>query len=530
MTHRETKRFHHYLSEHIGLLGKIFGLVLFLVILLMPSPEGLPPNAQRLAAITLLMASLWFTQAIPIAATALIPVFAFPILEIQPSATVSIAYINKNIFLFLGGFIIALGIERWNLHKRIALHIVKTLGTSLQRIVLGFMLATGFLSMWISNTASSLLMLPIGLAILVSLEDLLPKTDGENSTSPSPLHHFSIVLMLAIAYSASIGGLSTLVGTPTNLQYVDLWEKTYPQGPEISIGKWIFAIFPMSLLFLFITWRILVFGMKTPDGLSHIKKNYFGEKIKELGRPKQAEILMFIIFASTALLWMTRTGLVINGYTILPSWQQFVPKGVDDSTVAMGMAVLMFFVPATKENKNGEKEKTVYLMDWSTSEKLPWGILLLLGGGFALAGGFKDTGLSIWLGEYFGEMTEGWPLWVIILSICLLMTFLTEFTSNVATIAALLPILVGTATKMEIDPRLLMIPATISASCAFMMPIATPPNAIVFGSGRIPMGSMIRYGFILNILGAFLITLCMYWFIIPMMEISVTGTPEWMKK
>ncbi len=517
------------------LAGLAAGLALFLMILALPGGD-LPQPAQRLAAVTVLMAALWISHSLPIAVTSLIPLAAFPLLGIQTADVVSKAYIDKNIFLFLGGFIIALGIEKWGLHQRMALHIVRILGTSPRRMVLGFMLATAFLSMWISNTASTLLMLPIGLALLSSLDklplDLKALTPAEvdqleESREPA-LAKFMTVLLLGIAYSASIGGFTTLVGTPTNVTFLNVWKDSFPQGPEISAGQWMLAVTPLGVLYLILAWAYLTWSLPRLPGSENLDRGFFTDRLKQLGPPQRGEYLMLAVFATTALLWMFRKPLTFGEVTLLAGWQGWVTEltgatGLHDSTVAMGMALLLFIIPA-RRNAWGQTE---YLMDWKTAERLPWGILLLIGGGFALAGAFSSTGLSEFLGRAFARSVHNWPAWLLVAGVCLLLTFLTELTSNVATVATLVPVLASTAVEIGLDPRLVMIPATIAASCAFMLPIATPPNAIVFGSNRIEMNQMIRTGTALNLLGVVLITAAMFLLIVPQLGVSLETIPDW---
>lgn len=509
------------------------------VFLILSPPLGdLTRDAQNVAGVTVLMATLWITQALPIPVTSLIPLVAFPVLKIQTAKDVSQAYIDQNIFLFMGGFIIALGIEKWGLHKRIALHIVRILGTSPRRMVLGFMLATGFLSMWISNTASTLLMLPIGLALLSSLSNLPSPTETlsqEELTKwedqkDAALDRFITVLLLGIAYSASIGGFTTLVGTPTNVTFLGIWQKDFSQGPLISAGQWMLAVTPLGVLYLLMAWWYLTRGLPIIPGSENLDRGFFTQRIHELGRPKRAEWLMLIVFITTALLWVFRTKLTVGTVEVFRGWQTWffdkewlAKKGIHDSTVAMGMAILLFMIPA-RRNPSGKME---YLMDWETARKLPWGILLLIGGGFALAGAFEVTHLSRFLAQEFSGLVEGWPAWLLVASTCLLLTFLTELTSNVATVATIVPVLGTMAITLGLDPRLVMIPATIAASCAFMLPIATPPNAIVFGSNRIEMGQMVRTGVALNLLGVVLITTATFLLIVPQLGISLEGIPEW---
>ena len=343
---------------------------------------------------------------------------------------VSKSYINKNIFLFLGGFIVALGIEKWGLHRRIALHIIRILGTSLKRVVLGFMFATAFLSMWISNTASTLLMLPIGLALVSSLREISTEDDSELETSSNEklLNHFATVLLIGIAYAASIGGFTTLVGTPTNVTFVQIWSETFPQSPEISVGDWMINMIPLGSVLLLCAWGVLIWNIPNQLEGQSIDRSFFTKRLRALGRMSQAETLMLFVFLITAFLWIFRKPLEFGEYQLVEGWGKSMELGllkmgadaklaetaVHDSTVAMLMALLMFFLPAgTKPN-----DRTEYLMDWETAEKLPWGILLLIGGGFALASAFQSTGLSKWLGEELTKHIADWPIWAIIAAVC----------------------------------------------------------------------------------------------------------------
>jgi sodium-dependent dicarboxylate transporter 2/3/5 len=527
--------------------GLVIGPVLFAIILLMPLPAGMTVEARRLLATTALMSAWWLTQAIPIAATSLIPVLMFPLLGIQSPDTVSSAYINKLVFLFLGGFIIALGIERWGLHQRIALHIVRVLGTSLRKVILGFMVATAFLSMWISNTASTLLMTPIAVALVISLQDAMAGRNDDSSSSGSgenrfdrngPLGPFGISLMLGIAWSASIGGMTTLVGTVTNVQFVSLWESRFADGPQISAGGWLAAFGPIGIVMLLVTWGILTFRMKTP-GEGVVDRKFFSDRLKAIGKPTRSEWLMFGVFLATAMLWTFRRPLEFGDVTLLGGWESIVkwfvfdilqadeavfPKGfVHDSTVAVGMAILMFILPGER-TASGQPQR---LMDWQTAQKLPWAILLLVGGGFAIASAFQETGLAEWVGDAFAGTVHGWPIWALVAAICFMLTFLTEFATNVVVVSVIMPVLAEASLKLNIDPRLIMLPAAASASCAFMLPIGTPPNAIVFSSGVLSMGDMARKGFILNLIGVVLLTLATVFYLVPHLGLSTGGLPDW---
>lgn len=525
--------------------GTILGAVLFLIVLLMPTPAGMSPEAQRLLAVTALMSSFWLTQAIPIGATSLIPIVAFPLLGIQRPDDVSSAYINKMTFLFLGGFIIALGIERWGLHQRMALHIVRVLGTSLKKVILGFMLATAFLSMWISNTASTLLMTPIAIALVVSLQDAIGGKTTQDAEAlkathgvdrNGPLGPFGISLMLAIAWSASIGGLTTLVGTVTNVQFVGLWEKAFPDGPDISAGEWLMAFAPVGLVLILLAWGMLTFRMPTPT--SGVQRSFFTDRLKNLGSPSRAEWLMLVVFAATALLWTFRKPLQFGSEPLMPGWgslvswflteklgatAEFANGAVHDSTVAIGMSLVMFLLPSG-QSKDGRSQR---IMDWETAVRLPWQILLLVGGGFAIAAAFEQTGLAEWVGDAFATTVSSWQTWAIILAVCFMLTFLTEFATNVVVVSVILPVLAEASLRLNVDPRLLMLPAAASASCAFMLPIGTPPNAIVFSSGILTMGDMARKGFLLNLIGVVLMTLATVFYLVPSLGISTTGLPEW---
>ena len=530
-------------SNNVAWLRPVAGIAaLLLIILTALTPTGLSPAGQRLAAVVFLMAVWWVTQAMPIAATSLLPLALFPLLGIQSAKIVGQTYLSDSSFLYLGGFIIALGIERWGLHRRIALLTVAAVGTSPKRIVLGFLLATFGLSMWISNTATTLLMLPIAAALIATLEKLRTSaavhhaTDpgaGESELPPADRHfsHFAMALTLGIAYAASIGGLATLVGTPTNIAFVNIWKAQFPDSPVISAGQWMLTWTPFGFVFLLFTWQLLVWGLKTPSGFESLNRSFFVNRLRELGPIRFGEFVMLALFVTTALLWIFRTDFKFGEPVLIPGWNRLTAgwlqhwgltakesmEYVTDATVAMTVALLTFLIPVERTSSGNFR----FLMDWETASQLPWEILLLFGGGFAIAGAFESTKLSVWVGEVFSHVAAGQPVWVLVVAVCLLLTFLTEFTSNVATVNAVLPIIAATSVALEVDPRLLMIPATISASCAFMLPIGTPPNAIVFGTGRIQMGQMARYGLIMNLAGVVLATIATLWLMVPQLNIRL---------
>lgn len=453
------------------------------------------PKVTATFCIALLMAVWWITEIVPLAITSLLPVALFPLFGIMDGKAVSATYFNDVIFLFMGGFLVALAMERWNLHKRIALSILAFTGVSPARILLGFMASSFFLSMWISNTATVMMMLPIVMSIIGQLDSYM---NSRNSTK------YSAGLLLGIAYSASIGGMATLVGTPPNLSLSRIYTIYFPQLPEISFSGWIIFALPVSLILFGITWVYLFLSFRPKKGeWIDIDRDTFHNQLKEMGKTGFEEKVVFVTFALLALLWIFRADLTI-GTTVIPGWSSIFPIAsfINDGTVAIFMALILFIIPS-------RSEKGAKILDWPTASKLPWQILLLFGGGFALATGFKESGLSLWFGGQLAGVASLHPI-LIIFVISLFITFLTELTSNTATTEMILPILAGIAITTNINPLLLMIPATMSASMAFMLPVATPPNAIIFGTSRITVGQMAKTGLFLNLVGAVIITLMMY--------------------
>ncbi len=495
--------------------GAYFGFLTFLVILFAFHPVPEQPLVGRMAAVVALMAILWITEAVPLAATSLIPIVAFPTLGILDGSQIAKAYVNSIIFLFIGGFLIALSMEKWNLHRRIALNIIHLIGKRADTLILGFMVASAFLSMWISNTATAVMMLPIGLAIAGKMEEQF----GKDRTHP-----LMLALMLGIAYGCSIGGVATLVGTPTNLAFVRIFKEIYPEAPGVSFGQWLILGIPYSLLLLGITWFLLtrVF-CRFDKGLS-LDRAIIKKELNSLGAMGFEEKAITVVFVTTALLWTFRRDLQLGNFT-LPGWSSLWEpfKSLDDGTVAVAMALILFFIPV-KNNRNESKR----ILEGDVFGKLPWAIILLFGGGFALASGFGVSGLSRYIGESFTAL-GGLPIFAIVALICICVTFLTELTSNVATASMLLPLLAAWATSREIHPLIFMIPATISASMAFMMPVATPPNAVVFGSQRIRIAEMARVGLFLNLI-AVVLTIVAVQLLIPIIFGPEIGTfPDWAK-
>jgi len=468
-------------------VGLILGPLAFLLILLTVRPTGLPFAGTAVLAATAWMAIWWTTEAISIAVTSLLPIILFPLTGVLTAAEITASYGHYIVFLFLGGFMIAMAVERWDLHRRIALGTIALIGSNLKMIILGAMLATAFLSMWISNTATSVMMLPIAMAIAKQLADDPDTKEDENAT-------FGKALMLAIAYSASIGGMATLIGTPVNGVLLGQVETVF--GVEIGFMDWFQIGFPISMVLLFICWWYLTriaFKFKASafaGGRAEVRRLQ-----GELGPISREEIKVLIVFTGTALAWIFRQSLA----EILP--------GINDSVIAMIGATTLFLVPG--------REAGEQLLSWEEAVKLPWGVVLLLGGGFALAAGFTAGGLA----EYIGANLSV-PATVRVLLITLIVVaavnFLTEITSNVATTSMLLPVLAVAAGPLGVSPSSLMVPATLAATCAFMLPVATPPNAVVFGSGYLTIPDMARAGFRMNVVSIFIITLACY-FMLPLL-------------
>ncbi len=487
------------------------GGVVFMTLLVMPVLEGLTPEGQRMLAVTALMAIWWIGEGTSLAVTALLPLVLFPLLGILSSKQVAPNYANHLIFLFLGGFMIALAMEKWNFHKRLALWIIFAIGTRPQRLVLGFMTATAFLSMWISNTASTMMMFPVAMAVVRQIALDASLNGVRNSESQKTIEQgLGLILMLGLAYSASIGGVGTLIGTAPNIIFAGFYKTLFPENPEITFFKWMVMAVPVVIVFIPIVWLYLC-RFVSPISLKNISAGsheIIQRELNELGPINRAEKTVATVFCLTAFLWIFRQPISLGEF-VIPGWSGLFanPKYLHDSTVAMAMGVLLMILPVdvTKgQDLNGKRE--YFALDWKTvQEKIPWGILLLFGGGFALAGGFGATGLDIWIG---GKLTgiAGWPLWCVVLGICLVITFLTELTSNTATTTMILPILGVSAVAANIHPLFFMVPATLAASFAFMLPVATPPNAIVFGSGWVTIPQMSRAGLVLNFFGAGIVT------------------------
>ena len=467
-------------TKNIGLFS---GPLSFILIIVFFHPEGLTLEANAILASTLWMAIWWITEAIPISVTALLPIILFPLTGGLELSETTASFGHKYVFLYLGGFIIAIAMQIWNLHKRIALNIISFIGTDVIKIILGFMVATAFLSMWISNTATAVMMLPIAMAIVDQLKDNPNTIENENKI-------FGKALMLGIAYSASIGGISTLIGTPPNLILAGVVEETF--GYEITFATWFKFGFPISLILLFLCWKYLTgiafkFEQKSfPGGQKEIRN-----QLQKLGQITYEEKLVALIFTMTAIAWVTRDFLL-----------KLIVPVIDDTIIVMISALIIFLLP----NKNRNRR----LINWEEASKLPWGILLLFGGGMALASGFKESGLALFIGTQM-TLLDGINLFLLVFILIASVNFLTEITSNLATTAMLLPILYPMAMTIDVHPFILMVSAAVAASCAFMLPVATPPNAVVFGSGYLRIPDMVRVGIWMNILSIILLSVFVYY-------------------
>ncbi|MBZ8175558.1 SLC13 family permease [Staphylococcus delphini] len=472
-------------------IGLVLGPLLFALILLFVRPDDLAFKGVYVLAITAWIAIWWITEAIPIPATSLLPLVLLPLGHVMNSATVSAQYGNDVIYLFLGGFILAIAMERWDLHTRIALTIISSIGTSTGRILLGFMVATGGLSMFVSNTAAVMIMIPIGLAIIKEANAL--KTEADSDAS---IQKFERSLVLGIGYAGTIGGMGTLIGTPPLIILKGQYATNF--GGELSFAKWMIVGVPTVILLLFLAWLYFKFiafrhDMKTlPGGQKVIK-----DKLDALGKIKYEEKVVFVVFLLASFLWISREFL-------LSKWA--FTELVADGTIAMFVSILLFLIPAKHQHKR--------ILDWSVAKELPWGVLILFGGGLALAKGIQQSGLAAWLGEQLTLLKGVSPI-IIVVVITVFILFLTEITSNTATATMILPILATLSVAIDVHPLLLMAPAAMAANCAYMLPVGTPPNAIVFGTGKIQIKEMAVKGFVMNLISIVVIIVVVY-FIMPL--------------
>ncbi len=470
-------------------IGLVLGLALLAGITVVPIP-GIPDEARRMLAVAAIMATWWVTEAAPLAVTSLLPLVLLPVFGITDAAGAAAPYANHLVYLFLGGFMIAQAMQRWNLHRRIALRTVMAMGSSPPRLVLGFMVASAVLSMWVSNTATTAMMMPIGVAVIAEISSAV-----HGSKRPAPGEFpFAVCLMLGCAYGASIGGFSTLIGTPPNVFLAGFLGEQL--GIQITFVRWLAFAMPLTILFLPLTWLWLTkvaFPIRIrdiPGGREPVRAAYAA-----LGPLSTPERRLAVLFGGTALAWMFR-----------PVWTALLPDGglITDSTIAMAATVLAFLVPAG--SGSGER-----ILNWDWGVRIPWDVLILIGGGFSLANGLDVSGLSAFLGDRLAA-ASALPLPLFVILVVVFIILLTELASNLASTALMVPILAAVAASAGIPPLILLVPVTVAASCAFMLPAATPPNAIVFGTGHFTIPQMVRAGIGVNIIGAVLTCLfAVFW-------------------
>ncbi|MDJ0701524.1 MAG: SLC13 family permease [Woeseiaceae bacterium] len=466
-------------SQAVGLL---LGPAIAAIMLAAGAPEGLSDPGWRTAAIGILMAVWWATEAVPIAVTALTPIVVFPLLGISSIQETTAPYANKVIYLFLGGFIVAFAMQRWNLHRRIALNVLRIAGNNGRSLIGGFMLASALLSMWVMNTSTTMMLLPIAVSIITVIHKTVQSLDDKGRAD------FQYALLLGVAYGATIGGMATLVGTAPNAMLAAFMEKNY--GTEISFANWMRVGLPLSLMMLPLAWLALTRVVFRVDFVtSGEARNTLTRMREDMGRITKPERRVLVVFLAMAAAWISRPLL-----TKIPAL-----SALDDSGIAMAGALLMFLVPSGDKNDK-------LLLRWHYAEKLPWSVLILFGGGLTLAGAVTRTGLAEWLGGAL-QAVGALPLALIVIIAATMIIFLTELTSNIATTATFLPVVGAIAIESGFDPIVLTVPITLAASCAFMLPVATPPNAIVFGSGLLTIPRMARAGFALNIIGIFLVSI-----------------------
>ena len=464
--------------------GFSIGIFIFLVMQFTAAPVGLSDVGWDVAAVAVLMAIWWATETIPVAITALLPLALFPLLGVTSFDNAALPYANKNIYLFLGGFVLALGIENSGLHKRIALKMIISVGSSGRKLVGGFMLVAALISMWVMNTSTTLMLLPIGLAVCAVMSETIPNLSDKDKSN------FDTALLLGIAYAATIGGMSTLIGTAPNIVFSAFMQDTY--GVEIAMVDWMMLGVPLASIMLYGAWVLLTKYIFPINFIASIEaKNELQSMLDRMGSFSKDERRISVIFGFAVFAWVFRT--LLNKIDYL--------SGLTDAGIAIIAAVLIFMTPSA--TKKGD------LLQWEKSKELPWGLLILFGGGLSLAAQISSSGLGVWIGNSLLVLSSVPPI-VLIFAVAALIIFLTEITSNVTTTTTFLPVFGALAIAIGILPVSLTVPVCLAASCAFMLPVATPPNAIVYGSNKFTIATMMRAGFALNIIGIFIVTLFAY--------------------
>lgn len=491
-------------KKYIGLFG---GILVFIIILFLPEPEGLSLHGKYTAAVVVLMSIWWITEAIPVYVTAFMPLVLYPPLQVLTPAQTASNYGHNYALMFLAVFFLAKAIETQQLHKRIALSIINVFGTNRQRIILSMMIATALVSFWIANVTTALMMLPIGIAIVVKDE----QTGGVEGSK-----NFASALMLSIAYSATIGGLGTLIATPTNMIFVGIYENLFPDAPPITFFMWLKIGLPVVILFLPILWFFLIKYFKVSGSLNN-DVSVIKDELKALGKMKVGERRVLYIAGLLVMGWIWKDDQVFGDW-VLPGWEGMVGlKGyVHDSTIAMAGAIILFATP----DGNGKR-----LITWKDASQVPWGVVMIVGGGYALAAGFVSSGLANWLGGQLAFIEDLSPFFILVFVLAFVL-FFTEFNSNTATANIMLPLLASTAIAASINPLMLMLPATFACSCAFMMPAATGPNTVVLGSERVSVSQMMKCGFWLNLITLVLLTVIFYFFAMPVLGLE-PDLPTW---
>lgn len=487
-------------------IGFFTGILAFIIIMVLPAPAGLSHEGKSAAAVVILMSIWWITEAIPVFATAFLPLALYPVLEILPASKTAVNYGHNYVLMMLGGFFLGKAIESQNLHKRIALIIINIFGVSRRRIIFSMMVATAFLSMWIANVTAAVMMFPIALSIVSKEEEDL---SGQKST-------FATALMLGIAYSATLGGLGTLIGTPTNLIMIGILENLFPDAPPITFFTWLKVGLPLLIVLLPLFAYYLSRYFRVSGNLNG-NETLIKDELSALGKttPGERRVIYVCLFAIVG--WVFRENLVLGNF-VIPGWSELLglQNFVHDSTVAMAASIMLFAIPATKEKR---------LLDWKQASQVPWGVVMIVGGGYAIAAGFESTGLADWLGAQLAFVSSYPFIIVLILVIGFVMIF-TEFNSNTATANILLPVLASMAVAASMNPLLLMIPATVASSLGFMMPAGTGPNTVIFGSERVTVSDMVKCGVWLNLISLIVLTLLMYFVIMPWLNFEPT-LPAW---
>jgi len=478
-----------YKTYFFQVLGPLLAFVFWFFIELDASNH----NVSLMAGVAIWMCTWWFSEAVSLAITALVPVFVLPILGIADSKIVAQQYSDSIIFLFIGGFMLAFAIEKWSLHKRIALKILSLVGKNPATILFGVMIATYLISNWISNTATTMMLFSAVFALIQETQHYIAKNK----------HKFAAALLLGLAFAATIGGMATPVGTPPNMYFFKAFKQAFPENNDLNFMKWSMIGFPISFCFLIITYFVLNFYFLRKKVELKIEQSFFTDNYKKLGPFSYEEKWVFVLFISCILLWFTRADIDFGNFQY-KGWNHLfkIPKYIDDSFVALMAAMLLFLIPS--KTNQGEA-----LLVWEDAKKLRYDIILMFGSGFALAYGFEVSGLSNWLAESL-KIFKGVSPVLIILGICIVVTIISEFASNIASVQLIIPILVALQKDLDLPPLLLMMPATFAASLGFMLPVATAANTIVFGTKQINIKDMFKVGIVLDALGILIITVMCY--------------------